>query len=1186
MFFKTLEIQGFKSFADKTVLSFDSKMTAIVGSNGNGKSNISDALRWVMGEQGAKTLRGDKMEDVIFHGTETRKQMGFASVVLSIDNSDRTLGVNSDEVNITRKLYRTGESEYLINNEKTRLKDIQELLMGTGLGRDGYSIIGQGRVGEIVNSKGKERREIFDEAAGVSKFLHKKAEAERELTRAGDNILRLLDISKELEDRLPILEKQSEKAVKAKELIEQEKNLEISVSVAELQRIDKDLLELEDKILLNEGECEHYDREISELEEENEKISEDKLRYSVKIDELRALSDTVKDEIAAIDKDAAVMAGEIVHNKGRISVIEEQIINSEKSSAEFDEQINELVTAVADKKATLEASAKLINEKEKTLSEKASENEDMDTEYKALDKELGDLYMRQTEAKISLAQAESTAEDLRSQLLETQSRLENQDEQIADYRLKRRELRNALDTLTEEKSENENRLAGFSRLYISKKEKLEAADGEFQKLRREYDQKKSRFDVLSDVERNMAGYYGSVKAVITAAKAGKLSDIHGTIADIIHVEGKYSVAIEIALGASLQNIIVQSEETAKRCIRYLKETNAGRATFLPLTAIKGRELDEPDLKNEEGFLGLGHELVEYDAKYENIIKSALGKTVITDDIDTATFLAKKYQYRFRIVTLDGQVINAGGSFTGGSVKESAGIISRKQELQALEKELVTLRDTLELVKGSHSQLVAEINKMAIELEGYKEQISAQGSEEIRLTAEIGGIDNLIHQCEEQLDNAEVVIDKNKGQIAASEAVIAKYKDILAETEAALVEKNAIISEKSKELEAASEKRSELSAEITRLNLEILSTEKDIQNLEDRIKSVEDNKKNLGQSSDKLKSEIAELEVKNTELEAKINETKQKIDEVNKGYSDNQSEITKLLAENNKIEQRISGLNKEIREKMEQREKFATALVLSREKKSNMGAETDKIKGDLWDKYELTPSEAKEKAQPLQNTREAKNLLQDIRRKISALGNVNFAAIEEFVEVSDRYGVLSTQLDDLEKSKADLEKLIVNLTAEIKEKFLASFNEINLHFGKIFSEIFGGGKAHLELTDPDDILSSGIEIFAAPPGKLIKNLISLSGGEQTMVAITIYFAILLHRPTPFCMLDEVDAALDEANVVKYISYLKRFSNDTQLMVITHRRGTIEGCDVLYGVFMQEKGISKLLRQEIIDDLDLK
>ncbi len=1186
MFFKSLEIQGFKSFADKTVLNFDTKMTAIVGSNGNGKSNISDALRWVMGEQGAKTLRGDKMEDVIFHGTVARKQMGFAKVALSIDNTDRALDVDKDEVVITRKLYRTGESEYLINGDKSRLKDIQELLMGTGLGRDGYSIIGQGRVAEIVNAKGSQRREIFEEAAGVSKFLHKKAEAERQLQRAEENFLRLKDIELSLEERLPVLEKQSEKARKAKVLMDEQQKIEISVSVAELDKLHKSLNETENAILVNQGECEHFDREIRELEEENERLSITKGQLSARLSELRRSSDETKDEIAEADKSIAVLENEIRHNEVRVGEITRHIEASEKSSEEYDKQIADIEAEIEGKQGKVNEAEKEMSDLSGKLTASMEENKELDDEYKELDSRTGALYAKRTEAKLTLQQAEKAINDLSESLTADTERIENQDKLADEYRTKRRGLTAELEKLTEEKADLENRLNGYSKLFEGKSEKLTAKKDEYEKLRRSYDQKRQRLEVLSDVEKNMVGYFSSVKSVMSAAKAGKLSGIHGTVADVISVDKKYGIAVETALGNALQNIIVDNEETAKRCIRYLKDTNGGRATFYPLTSVKGNALQQNGLEDEEGFEGLGFELVDYDSTYDGIIKSVLGKTAVVDDINTATRIAKKYGYKFRIITLDGQVVNAGGSFTGGSTKETSGIISRKQEIDTLTAETQKLSDTIQLLKGNFAELQAEVNKMSMEIDGYKERINILRQDEVRLTAEIGGIKDLIRQCEEQQENAELIIDRSRKQIAQQREIISGCEEKIRAYDEEIAENEKKLEASGEKLRQADSERALISEKISSLNIERLGLQKDIENLSGQIINVKHMKAAAGEDNQRRVAEIERLKKDNEVLTAEIEQKRTEIEEFKKQFSENSSTIASVITKENECERRMSELTREIREKGDDKVKFSNALAVAVEKKAAIEKEDEKLRVTLWDKYELTVTEAREKAEKLENLAESQKQLQELRRKISALGSVNFAAIEEYEEVRTKYDELSGQLKDVEKSKRDLEKLISNLTTDIKARFLSSFNDINEKFSEIFKEVFGGGEAHLELIDPEDVLGSGIEIFAAPPGKLIKNLISLSGGEQTMVAITIYFAILLHRPTPFCMLDEVDAALDEINVVKYVTYLKRFCTQTQLMVITHRRGTIEGCDVLYGVFMQEKGVSRLIHQELIDDMELE
>lgn len=1186
MFFKAMEIQGFKSFADKTVLNFDRKMTAVVGSNGNGKSNISDALRWVMGEQGAKTLRGDKMEDVIFHGTVSRKPMGYAKAALIIDNTDRALNVDDDEVVIARKLYRTGESEYLINDRKCRLKDIQELLMGTGLGRDGYSVVGQGRVSEIINSKVNQRREFFEEATGVSRFLHRKQEAERDLERSNDNIMRLKDIESEISRRIPILEKQSEKARQAMELMEKEKTLDIGISVYDIEAINKELIAIDDRILANQGQCEHFQREISALERENEEVAEKKMRLSVRQEELRRQGDLAKDRLAAADREKAVLENEILHCGEKIEQAKRQIKDGRQGAEALEAQIAALEKEKEDKERRLSENDETAKELGAGLSAMSGESDRLDSEHRELDRRQGELLAKKTELSLTVKSAQQNIEDITDRLELSAKSYDSNEEKIKEYRAKRRELSEKLRETSERKSEAENKLGGYVKLFETKSEKLKEQQGQAESLRREYEQSKSRLDVLSDVEKNMAGYASSVKAVVTAARQGQIGGVIGTVAEVIKVDKRYAVAVETALGGALQNIIVNSEETAKRCIRFLKETGGGRATFLPLTSIKGNTLDDHGFKHEEGYEGVASELVECGEEYRSIIRFILGRCAVMEDIDTATVIAKKNGYKFKIVTLDGQVINAGGSFTGGSVGRSAGIITRNQEIDALKVKTAQLSAKLKSGEQGLSQLREEVGKMSIEMEGFREQAALCEKEEAAVTAEIGGVKELIEQYERQQENAEELLERGRAELKKNRDTVKSCEEGLLGCEAEIEKLAGELARSDENIRKRLEEKNSLGDRITALGMEGLSLKKDIERIEEQKRAVSESLKQLIMGSDGLNAEIGRQEEKIGELKAQIAQKEREALSLKESFKGGNDEAAELISQMNGLERRISEINKEIREKIEDKEKFSGALAVDGERRTASVKEGERIKAALWERYELTPSEAYESAQIPEDVRWAKGQLSELRRQIAALGSVNLASIEEYGEVTARYKELKSQLDDVEKSKRELEKLIESLTADIKARFLEGFNSINEHFKRIFAEVFGGGSAHLELTDPEDILNSGIEIFAAPPGKLIKNLISLSGGEQTMVAITIYFAVLLHRPTPFCMLDEVDAALDEVNVVKYITYLKRFSGTTQLMVITHRRGTIEGCDVLYGVFMQEKGVSRLIRQEISDDLDLE
>lgn len=1187
MFFKSLEIHGFKSFADKTVLNFDTKTTAVVGSNGNGKSNISDALRWVMGEQGAKTLRGEKMEDVIFHGTVERKPMGFAKVALTIDNCDRALGVDADEVVISRKLYRSGESEYLINGQKSRLKDIQEMLMGTGLGRDGYSIVGQGRVAEIVNARGSQRREIFEEAAGVSLFLHKKAEAERQLQRAEENITRQKDIIRVDEERLPILKKQSEKAALAAELYAEKKGLEISVSTARLSQQRDGLKKLDDDLLLNRAETEHYERDIEKLESGIEDASDKRMRIQAELERFRKSRQTVNDEIAEQRASIQVLENDLRHNEQRREELSEQIAAAEKSSSSFDEEIKAVEDKISAKERELSDIARKREAAQSSLSEIASRNEQADKAYSALDAELAQHYRDKSEASIKSNQAERAAEEAEEQKRVFLEGLNDSEAKLKEYNDGKAEASKKLKEISEQRDTTKNKLSGYERLIDGKKRRMNDAKAALDEVSSELGSKQQRYNVLRDVENSMEGYYRSVKELIKASKSGRISGIHGIVADIISVEDKYVTAIETVLQSVMQHIIVDNEDTAKRCIRFLKETNAGRATMLPISSMKGRSLNEPKLSSEEGFEGIASELVQCDDEYSEIVKYLLGTTAVVDDIDTAAFIGKRYGNKFRIVTLDGQVVNAGGSFTGGSKVTGSGIISRKQEIEALYSEIAKLRGEQNEKSEEFRQYQAETAKFTIEIEGMQEELRDLDNEEIRWNAELSRLDSLISQLSEQGETAKLTVERFDTQIKQQRTLVEESAKLIQKLDEKIAELEAKLSESDSERNSAAESIKALSDEIAQYNLGEVAAAKDIDALRAEIRSIENNRRMILENSGSFKEAIDKLFENDNEIRLEIERIKLSIQQQSESLSENDSDILRCTEEVTELEKRIETMHRDVREATDNREKFNREVARLEERRANVQKDYDSIVKLLYERYELTVSMAVEQAKSLENLMAAENELSELNRRISALGSVNMDSIEEYRMVSERYEFQTAQLNDIESSKRELEKLIETLTGDIKTRFLNSFEDINKHFGEIFVSIFGeGARAELVLTDPDDVLNSGIEINAAPPGKVIKNLISLSGGEQTMVAITIYFAILRHRPTPFCMLDEVDAALDDVNVDKYISYLSQFSNHTQLMVITHRRGTIEGCEVLYGVFMQEKGVSRLLRRELTDELDVE
>ncbi len=1188
MFFKTLEIHGFKSFADKTVLNFDTKTTAVVGSNGNGKSNISDALRWVMGEQGAKTLRGEKMEDVIFHGTVERKPMGFAKVALTMDNTDRALSVDADEVVISRKLYRSGESEYLINGARSRLKDIQELLMGTGLGRDGYSIIGQGRVAEIVNARGTQRREIFEEAAGVSLFLHKKSDAEKQLKAAEENIDRQRDIIRMEEERLPTLKKQSEKAALAAELMAQKKELEISVSVAQLNEKRVELQKLKDALLMNMGECEQYDREAKEAGEEVERISDERLRTQGILERRRSGIQSARDELSAKSTEIKLCENDLLHNEQRRAELKEQLAGAEQSGKDFDGQILSIRYGIAEKQSAVEALCKEIDEKNGKLKEISERGSRAGEEFSALEQALAEKYRIKTEAEISLSQTQAAvkqAEEQKKQFLETLSDSEAKAREYAEE--KKAEQKKLADT-AEEMASAKNKLAGFTHLREGKKKRMDEARSAVEEVTAALNEKQQRHKVLTDIERSREGYNRSVREILNAAEQGRLTGVHGIVADVISVEQEYVTAIETVLGSVMQNLIVENEETAARCIRFLKETNAGRATFYPITSMRARRLNEQGLFSEQGFEGIASELVKCSDEYLDIIRNLLGLTAVVDDMSTAVRIGKKYGYRFRIVTLDGQLVNAGGSFTGGSrINKTGSIISRKQEIEKLYGEITALRQSQREKENVFRQYRDETAKLDIELEGMYDRIHELQSDEIRISAEVSRLESLSEQLSGQRASAEKTLRSYDEQIKSQNEIIAEKTKARENAEKEIAALEAEQSEKSGERDSVQNEIRAMSEEIQNANMKRVSAEGDIRALEAEIRRVEENRRLLYENSGGYKQAMERLDESDREIREKTERLKIEIKSITEQLGEKDGEVKSLMERITELETRVTELNKGIIEAGRNKESFSREVARLEERQAAMQKSYDSVVSLLFENYELTVSQATEQAVIPEDLMAAENELNDLNKRINALGMVNMASIEEYEELSKQYEFQMGQLSDIEKSKRELEKLIESLTNDIKTRFLNSFEDINTHFREIFVRIFGdGAHAELELTDPADILNSGIEIKAAPPGKVIKNLISLSGGEQTMVAITIYFAILMHRPTPFCMLDEVDAALDDVNVEKYISYLNQFSDHTQLMVITHRRGTIEGCEVLYGVFMQEKGVSRLLRRELTDELDVE
>ena len=1178
MYLKSLELQGFKSFPDKISLTFDKGITAVVGPNGSGKSNIGDAVRWVLGEQSSKTLRGSKMEDVIFAGTQFRKPVGFAQVTLNIVNDKGLLQVPAGEISVTRKLYRSGESEYLINGAQVRLKDVYELFMDTGLGRDGYSIIGQGRVAEIVSAKSNERREIFEEAAGISKFRYKKAEAEKKLAAAQDNILRLEDIIGELESRVEPLRIQSEKAAKFLEYSEVKKSLEITVWVRQLNDLKTALNELGDKLLISTNDYNTTENDISRLEENINELSEQLELNALKIEEMREQILNSERSNTLIHSDIAVCKNDISHCMESIAEIERQQENSRSSNEELLSLINSKLDEIALAEANISKTREQYEKANAEFTVHLSEQDSFDSRFSEIQSELNKLYISQSEFNISISTSEQNVQDIKEQILAAEKRDEDIRTEAENLRRERSETADGISMLSDKTDELNNRISGLSKLMSGRTEKLDAAKKQLDDINFGIRDKEQRIRLLQDLENNMEGFAHSVKQILKASKSGQLSGIYGSAAQLIKVDSQYTLAIETALGAAMQNIIVENEDIAKRGIRLLQETKAGRATFLPITSVKGSRLAEKDLENCDGFISLAVDLVVFDDKLTGIYNSLLGRIVIAEDIDLATIIAKKYGYKFKIVTLDGQVINAGGSFTGGSSSKSSGVLTRKNDIEKLSAEKSEFEAKLSTAKQVCDKLRAETDKLNFDIEAARDELNTVSSDKVRFEAELNRIEAMLNQNEGLLKNAAEEASRLKDRLSDTQKAIENAKSGLAETEKLISEKEKLISENEEQRSDMQQKRETLTNEMTSLKLTETELSKDIEALKAEVKRLEEQCLELGDSTARLALELDNQRKLIKEKENRISELEQQLENAKTNIDDTNAKISEAQSARRTLEQESNEKRARVRELSDSKEKASREISRLEERRVSVQNSYDKIISDMSEQYNLYLSEAVQIAKPVDDLLTIQRDLSDIKQKIRSLGNVNVAAIEEYKEVSERYKFMSEQLEDVQSSKRELETLINDLTDNMRRQFSESFNQIADNFKKIFVELFGGGHAELVLTNPSDVLESGIEIRVAPPGKVIKNLSLLSGGEQSFVAIAIYFSILKFKPAPFCILDEIEAALDDVNVTKYAQYLRKFTNTTQFILVTHRRGSMEEADVMYGVTMQEKGISKILRME--------
>ena len=1178
---KAVEMQGFKSFPDRTKLTFDDGITVIVGPNGSGKSNISDAIKWVFGEQSVKSLRGAKMEDVIFGGSASRKPTGFAWVSLFIDNTDRSIDIDTDEVVITRRLYRSGESEYRINNNPVRLKDINETFMDTGLGRDGYSVIEQGKIAEIVSAKSIQRREIFEEAAGISKFRYRKTEAERKLTQAEDNLIRLRDIMQELEDRVGPLKAQSEKAKQYVVLAEEKKSLEISLWLEQLAKLGRQMAELEDKTLLAANDRTTAQKRLEEIERETEEIQQKTQELNLYIEHKRDRIREWETAISDAKVNAAVKQNTVTHNEDTIRELQDEWERSMLSAGELEEKLTGLREDCALLQKEAEETARRWEESQKALEAKRQEERRLATEQSALALQKQELQENIHRAELSAETAGTLAEETVDRLEALRGQAKNKDEnltrlreELAGHRAFAEELRERLESLQNSKN-------GYLYKLKSRSDKIAEVESRQRNSEKLAGEKLQRAQVLTDLEKNYESFNNSVKFVMKQAGAGALRGVIGPVSALIRTENRYSTAVEIALGAAIQNIVVQDETAAKRAIALLKERGAGRATFLPLTNIRANPIRESDLAARGGYVGLASELVQCEERYRAVMDSLLGRTVVAEDIDAAAAIAKAYGYRYRAVTLDGQVVNAGGSLTGGSVNKNASILSRRGEIDALTAEAKKYAAQVEELETQLTELRREADTIRATVEGIaaeektarEDLISAQTLVS-RLTASTEEAEQLNEQALREYDELTARVEELRKQKLTGGELVKKLTEEVARLNRMDVESTAAHT-------ALTEAIEEAARQVTDLQMEAITRRKDCEAAQSVIAQLENQQSGSEAALTELRQKQEQLQKENEAIRAEI-------EEITAGAAGGGSEIETLRrdikeadGQKDTLEARRSILTRESGDAITKREAAANELVRLQEKSEAMQEQQNGISTKMWEEYELTRSEAAETAIPLEDVPAAQKRLTELRGRIRGLGAVNVAAIEEYEEVSSRYRFMKEQIDDAENAKRELTRLIAELSAKMSAIFTERFAGINRHFGEIFRELFGGGHAELRLTDATDPLETGIEIIVQPPGKIIKNLSALSGGEQAFVAICIYFAILRVNPAPFVLIDEIEAALDDVNVGKFAAYLHRMTDHTQFISITHRRGTMEQGDVLYGVTMEEEGISKLLRLDVAE-----
>ncbi|MDE5670876.1 MAG: chromosome segregation protein SMC [Eubacterium sp.] len=1175
MVLRTLEMQGFKSFPDKTELNFGKGITAVVGPNGSGKSNISDAVRWVLGETSSKSLRGSKMEDVIFGGTSSRKALGFAQVQLTLDNSDGTLKDKGEIVTVMRRYYRSGESEYKIDGELVRRKDIHELFMDTGLGSDGYSMVGQGKIDSIISAKNEDRRELFEEAAGISRFRHKRTDAQRRLDQAQENLVRLLDILGELESRVGPLKEQSEKAAKFIELSEERKTLEIGVWLNKINKFTNDLRDQEHKIDAANASYEICSNELQAIEEEIEQVISGIAKINTEIEEIRADSANFEEEAVRKDGEASVLEATLNHNNETIERLKNDISLADEGNITIDTQIEEREQFICDSAEKSKMKSEELQNVSDEMEALVSSNEAFSKITVELNQRITALTFKLTDCRVKCSKAKSSIEEIEARRGTVDENISTIENELKIEEARKAESEENLKFLNERIDENNNAMSGYQLKVKNKTDKADALRDKLEKANRALAEKQSKARMLSDLEKNMEGYSGAVKAVMRQSEAKALGGIHGPLSQLIQVENEYSTAVEVALGAAMQNIVTSTEADAKRAIYYLKNNRIGRATFLPISNIRGRQLDERGLDDNLGFVDIASNLVSCDNQYREIISNLLSRVVVVDDMDCAIGIAKRYNNRFKIVTLDGQVMNPGGSMSGGSAAKGAGILSRANTIEELNAEAKRLSKEAEEIAAEFKLALEDANHAAARLQAAEAELQTAKEDVIRAEGEDKLIKDKVDSLKNQIRLLISEKENSQGRIELLEKEYSEGEKEIHSVQAEIDDAENQLASVSDDAEGVASKREALRQKTEELKLQIVSIDRDAEAAKQAVEELKLRKTTQSSRVKSIEDEIAEIESKNENLAAGINEIKAEANEFRKKASNSNADVSNQLERRNELEKRSNELRTLERNKTQERGDISSELVRLDERKIAMRKEYDELNDMLFEQYELTRREAENLNIVIEDMSAAKRRLNEIKHSIKKLGSINVGAIEEYKEVSERYEFLKEQIDDIEKSKQELGKIIDDLTVSMSEKFLTQFNRINNEFKVCFADFFGGGNGEIVLEQPDNCLESPIEIKIQPPGKSVQNINLFSGGEKSLAAMALLFSVLKVTPSPFCIYDEVEAALDDVNVERFAKYMRKMTSDTQFISITHRRGTMEEADVLYGVTMQEKGVSKLL-----------